>query len=468
LLDMASVTVFGWGELAGNKYWNFVSGFQANGRMLDCGVKVFVVPVMKKKEGIETDFYNKALSAFTAVSVCSKPLDFCTQEGAGYTATEDCDGDGVLDHWCYLAGSYEGFISSRDGCNVQEKSCRRSVLPGRTFGCQRPLGWCMNGETYERDVDCDNDGHFDHVCEKFGHAGFISSSQDCIDTWEEGTAGRKCERATTKKTSVTSYKLVHELGDCVPHGSGSQCFKSHAEWPKKNYKPLTTCKFRVESTNHQAPTKADLSKADCEGKVLKDENQLLLEVLYEDAETPVYFQNGAFYGDKFELNGVVISPNPIGLSRCDNLDPQLRDACVDFRPFAENIHRVYDKSRIEFTSDGSVEKEGWLVCLRERSKVPEVYSAECSEIGDDVWAKLYHVWKDETYVTVECDMAKCNKAKVNPVTADVRDVFFRTTNLCDAGYQVAQGDKFDVKFSRPSTNSADGEIVEPTFAVLLS
>merc|ERR1712117_576600 len=81
----------------------------------------------------------------------------------------DCDGDGILDHWCYIVGdaetpTYEAFISSRRECQTVERSCRRSVLPGRHFGCQRPLGWCMHGEEYRRDVDCDGDGHFDHVC----------------------------------------------------------------------------------------------------------------------------------------------------------------------------------------------------------------------------------------------------------------------------------------------------------------
>jgi len=449
LVNMASVTVYGWGEFAGKKYWSFVSGMQAKGRMGECGVKVFVVPVIKDKEGIQTDFYNKALSAFTAESVCNKGEGFCTQEGAGYTATEDCDGDGVLDHWCYLAGIYEGFISSRNDCTVQEKSCRRSVLPGRTFGCQRPLGWCMNGEKYERNVDCDGDGHFDHVCEKFGHAGFISSSQDCIDTWEEGTAGRPCDRTTTNANvgdSFTPYKLVHDAGDCVSHGTGSQCFISHADWPKTNYKPLSNCKFHIEATNHQYPKK---DAADCKGTEPEIENQLLLEVLYQDTEQPVYDLSGTFYGDKFALNDVLISPPRLG---------------------EENIHRVYDQQTVEFSSDSSVEKEGWLVCLRERSKIPDIYSATCSETGDDVWAKLHDVTKKKQYVSVECDMAKCNKAKVNTVdwrqaVPQLNDRFFRPTNLCDAGWQVAKGDKFVVEFSEEATFVADGETIEPSFQV---
>jgi len=459
---MASVTVYGWGEVAGSKYWSFVSGFQAQGRMMDCGVKMFVVPVIKDTAGVSLSFYNKALSAFTAESVCVKGAGFCTQAGAGYTATEDCDGDGVLDHWCYLAdlaGSYEAFISSGNACAVQEKSCRRSVLPGRTFGCQRPLGWCMNGEKYERNVDCDQDGHFDHVCEKFGHAGFISSSQDCIDTWEEGTAGRPCDRSTTNADAFIPYKLVHDAGDCVSHGNGSQCFKSHAEWPKTNYKPLANCKFHIEATNHQYPKKGS---ADCDGTA-EVENQLLLEVLYEDNERPVYDLTGTFYGDKFALNTVQISPTPLGRPEaCVE-----RKTCVDWRPLAENINMVYDKQKVEFSSDGSVEKEGWLVCLRERSKIPKLYTATCSEIGDDVWAKLNDVRKKTTYVSVECDMKKCNKAKVRAVLLQ-SDRFFRTTNLCDAGWQVAQGDKFDVEFTESATFPTNGEIISPTFRVLLA
>merc|ERR1711994_161671 len=185
--------------------------------------------------GTQSD-YDETLQGIKAEARCPRGAGFCNGD-SGYTDTEDCDGDGVLDHWCYSVGdaetpTYEAFISSRSNCATVEKSCRRSVLPGRHFGCERPLGWCMHGESYRRDVDCDGDGHFDHVCEKEGHAGYIASSQDCIDTWEHGETGAKCEpRAILgAKDASVPYKLVSDYGNCVEHDS-SQCFASHQVGP---------------------------------------------------------------------------------------------------------------------------------------------------------------------------------------------------------------------------------------------
>jgi len=326
------------------------------------------------------------------------------------------------------------------------------------------LGWCMHGEVYKRNVDCDGDGHFDHVCEKFGHAGFISSSQDCIDTWEEGTEGRKCEPqlALSDADAAVTYKLVHDAGDCVAHPDhGSVCFQSHKDWPKSNYNPLTNCKFHVEATNHKFPTK---DKADC-GKETEPETQLLLEVLYLDAEEPVYDLNGAFFGDKFALSSVGVKNVLIG----KEADCVAGGTCIDGRPVAESIWPVFDQSVVEFSSDRTVEKEGWLVCLRERSKIPKVYKAGCSEIGDDLWRKLNNVRKEKTWFTVECDMDKCHKQKVSPTSDDDKNRFYRTTNVCDAGWNVARGNKFDVQFSNPATFDNDaGEINEPSFLVLLA
>jgi len=204
------------------------------------------------------------------------------------------------------------------------------------------------------------------------------------------------------------------------------------------------------------------NEADCE-KTPELENQLLLEVLYEDTEKPVYDLSGSFYGDKLALNTVLISPEPSG----ERAACVAAGTCIDWRPVLENIHSVYDGSIVEFSSDSSVEREGWLVCLRERSKIPEIYTAKCSEIGDDVWAKLMNVRKKNTYVSVECDMAKCRKALVKTVSDDNSERFYRTTNLCDAGWQVARGDKFDVEFSSPQSFDG-GEMTESTFSVLLA
>jgi len=439
-----SVTVFGWGQTV-TKYYRFTSAFQLEGKMNECGVLAFVVPPPAKKV-LKTSNYDSALNAFSATSVCAKDAGFCTQSDAGYAASEDCDGDGVLDHWCYIPGTYEGFISSRHSCVVQEKPCRRSVLPGRTFGCQRPLGWCMHGETYKRDVDCDGDGHFDHECEKAGHSGFISSKLDCIDTWEQGSTGRKCDPrpALLDQDASITYKLVRDSGDCVPH-SGSQCFKSHASWPKENYQPNSKCQFHVEAANHILPA-AD----DC-GKATQTDKQLWLETVYEEIERPVFTTLGTSYGDKFSVGSVLMHSIQEGDTVLE-LDSQ-----------------VYDGSKFEFVADGSVEKEGWLVCLREKSKITKTttYKASCTEIGDDIWSKFGNVDQAGTYVSIECDMVKCNKAKVDSVKNN-GNLFVRTTNLCDAGWQVQRDDKFEVQFYDPSlTKGVAGALQQQNEATFL-
>merc|ERR1719411_1299907 len=136
-----------------------------------------------------------------------------------------------------MTPSYEAFLSSKHTCRLTESSCSRSVLPGHKFGCQRPLGWCMHDEHYHRDVDCDGDGHFDHVCDKPGHSGFISSLNDCTDTWEKGPHGEKCDPKAPlleDKDARVTYKLVSDSGSCVQHDV-STCVASHADFPNTEY-----------------------------------------------------------------------------------------------------------------------------------------------------------------------------------------------------------------------------------------
>merc|ERR1712117_245699 len=229
----------------------------------------------------------------------------------GYTDTEDCDGDGVLDHYCYLVGdamtpSYEAFISSKNDCKLQEQTpCHRSVLPGRKFGCQRPLGWCMHGEHYHRDVDCDGDGHFDHVCETPDHNGFISSSMDCIDTWEEGLKGRECEPTAPlfmDQDDTITYKLVLDSGSWAQHVS-STCVKSHADWPNTEY-PTGGCNFHVEWIT---PPATKDSSASCDEEVVANET-LFLEVLHMDIEPAHFATEGFLYGERFTVGGVTVDP----------------------------------------------------------------------------------------------------------------------------------------------------------------
>lgn len=457
--SMASVTVYGWGQQATDKYWLFVSSFHAKGKMEECGVKLFVVFPESGLTAKKLAFYDSALKAFKADSVCKKPVGFCDEVGAGYTDTEDCDGDGVLDHWCYMVGGYEGFISSRVNCDEKKDKCRRSVLPGRTFGCQRPLGWCMHGENYRRDVDCDGDGHFDHICEAANHHGFISSSQDCIDTWEKGDLGTKCESVAqtggqTDSAAVT-YKFVRDSGDCVAT-DGGLCFKSHAEWPVENYKPSKYCSFHVEAEGHLFMT-AD----DC-GKELEKKSQLVLERWYEDIESAEFDLNGNYRGDKFTADGKTIPLSFIGIN-----DDVWAEG-LEWRPRWDAELKVYDKVRLEFQTDATGEKEGWLVCLREKKPHPKLYKADCTDTGDVIWSKFLDLSDKTTYVSVECDMDRCNKGKVRaaPITTRPLSRFYRTTNICDAGWNVLQSNRFDLQFFDPETLMPDSFSMAPSFEVL--
>jgi len=447
--DMHSVVVYGWGSEGGVDFYRILTSFGGEDyetRIRQCAVKLFVIP--ETERGLSLSDYDEHLKAIKAEARCPRGAGFCTGDG-GYTDTEDCDGDGVLDHWCYNVGdaetpTYEAYISSRENCATVEQSCRRSVLPGRHFGCQRPLGWCMHGERYRRDVDCDGDGHFDHVCEKEGHDGYIASSEDCIDTWEEGTAGRKCDPRPIlgeQDATAASYKLVADYGNCVEHGS-PQCFVSHADFPTVDY-PVGVCQFHVEWT--QAGAAEASQKTDCDSEPAVPEEKLYLEVVQMEIETAEFNENGWVFGERLEVNGVNTRTTVN-----ENTNHQI----------AEFIE-VKDKDEIKWSTDQTVQEAGWLVCLRLKKTIPPVHKAHCSEIGDDVWSQYFRTDDPKDVVSIECDMTKCNKAKVRSVTDAERYSFLRTTNVCDAGWQAARSSKFDVVFGGPTSST------EATFEVLL-
>jgi len=307
----------------------------------------------------------------------------------------------------------------------------------------------MHGETYRRNIDCDGDGHFDHVCEKPGHSGFISSREDCIDTWAEGTTGRVCDpRKTVELATTPNYTLVLDSGSCAPLNS-AQCFKSNADWPRGTYPAKETCKFHVEAKGHNLPVIGTSSR----------DTQLYLEVLYEAIEKPVFKSTGVYYGDKFSQDQVILSPV---------IDKQ--DGNV-----LELLYPVFDQTSFQFTSDDSVQKEGWLVCLREKRNIPIVrVQISCSDIGDDIWstfALAYEGVDKDMYVPVECDMSKCRKAAVTTVSPS-SSVFLRTTNVCDAGWKVTRSNRFDVQFYSPQLTpgvaAADQLTIESSFMVLVA
>merc|ERR1712241_40779 len=123
--------------------------------------------------------------------------------------------------------------------------------------------------------------------------------------------------------------------------------------------------------------------------------------------------------------------------------------------------KVNDKSVVEWTADASVAHLGWLVCLRLKKKIPKVHKATCSEIGNDVWSRYLTLDASLLTVSVECDMTKCNKATVSPVSAADKFVFYRTVNVCDAGWQASRSNTFDLQFFGAAPTK------QATFEVLL-
>jgi len=272
-------------------------------------------------------------------------------------------------------------------------------------------------------VDCDGDGNFDHVCEKPGHNGFISSLMDCTDTWEEGTEGHKCEPRDPlleDQDGTVTYKLVTDSGSCAHHVT-STCVKSHAGWPNAEY-PTGGCSLHVEWT--MPPTNSN-DAAGCEEKVAVSNETLFLEVLHMDIEPAEFSSSGYLFGERFIVGGMTADPKTATHSR----------------------FKVLDATTIEFNTDLSVEKRGWLACLRLRTRKPTVYNASCAEIGDDVWAELDI--KDGEEVVVQCDMTKCGKDPVKPYDSTDEYRFQRTTNVCDAGWQATKSSKFTITYTIP-------------------
>jgi len=245
------------------------------------------------------------------------------------------------------------------------------------------------------------------------------------------------------KDASVNYTLVLDSGSCAPHNE-AQCFKSTAEWPKVNYPSSEVCKFHVEAKD---------SRFSVAGKA--GDAQLYLEVMYENVEDPIFQENGAYYGDKFSTGKIILSPVTVAGSGT----------------VSELLYPVYDRTTFEFTSDGTVEKEGWLVCLREKKKIPTTrYPIKCSDIGDDIWSLFALASEgadnDEIYVAVECDMSKCRKAAVKSVATALSSVFVRTTNVCDAGWKVARSSKFDLQFFSPRIEPGGTRSIESSFQVL--
>jgi len=126
------------------------------------------------------------------------------------------------------------------------------------------------------------------------------------------------------------------------------------------------------------------------------------------------------------------------------------------------LHRypVFDGETISWMTDSTVEKHGWLVCLRERRnvKATPVYRASCSEIGDDIWGRVDVYDKDS--LVVKCDMDACNKGAAGLFGGYV-DQFVLTTNVCDAGWQITNHDEFTITFHAQNQHEEGRFQIEP-------
>lgn len=71
--------------------------------------------------------------------------------------------------------------------------------------CKKPAGYCTGEDHEYVRRDCDGDGILDHYCmfQRMGQAGFISSSNVCTDTWPKGICpyyGYYCKSDPKKKS----------------------------------------------------------------------------------------------------------------------------------------------------------------------------------------------------------------------------------------------------------------------------
>jgi len=237
------------------------------------------------------------------------------------------------------------------------------------------------------------------------------------------------------------YQLVADSGTCVQHGI-PQCLASHDGFPITKY-PNAACQFHVEWTQAVA-AEASEEKVGCDSTPEVPDETLWLEVVQMNIENAKFNEFGYFSGERLEVNDVNTKTSM-------NTDTQHQMA---------TFIQVKDKSVIKWTTDESVQEQGWLVCLRQKKKLPTTHVATCSEIGDDIWS-LYFTQDNPTQtVSVECDMTKCNKAAVSSVEGR-RYSFLRTINVCDAGWQASRSSKFEIEFKSATST------LEPIFDVLL-
>lgn len=204
-------------------------------------------------------------------------------------------------------------------------------------------------------------------------------------------------------SAAQNYKFVKISGEhCVEHES-ELCYQSHEDWPYEHYAAQDSCKLQVQWT-HAAPQAVPTGCT----QPLPDE-RLFVEVLSLDVEKASYTSNGLFrYGDQLRVGSInVLSGN------------------------FSHFYAVGDGTEVTWLADRSVERNGWLICLRVKHKIPQVYNATCDELGSDLYNQLDI--SDRQSVRIQCE--DCVWEPVTALYVYV-DTFSLTRPICDAGYQV--------------------------------
>jgi len=95
----------------------------------------------------------------------------------------------------------------------------------RLLTCQVDSHWCSHPGAVYKNVDCDGDGHLDHVCVDFqGNKGVISAANGCVDSWP-GEGPRGCPNspnALSYESPVSENCKFGGTCQCGMTGDGQQ------------------------------------------------------------------------------------------------------------------------------------------------------------------------------------------------------------------------------------------------------
>ena len=90
----------------------------------------------------------------------------------------------------------------RSICLQKDRPCKVS--------CSRPSGWCAHSGAIYKLKDCDGDGILDHFCsDSKGKSGAIESAADCRQTWPKGKCtGKPAVKAKHWGHCVSLVRLI--------------------------------------------------------------------------------------------------------------------------------------------------------------------------------------------------------------------------------------------------------------------